>query len=147
MSGEAPVQKGGSNMKKTTFLALLILALGGARLEASSALAGNDARADFGIDRLIAQFTAVYENMIGGTFTCEGVRVSNKSLTRDTEECTLTDLSTWPPGTYIGHPNYVVNGMGYIWNSDYDGAQAHHVRIIITDNGDGTGHASLEAFY
>ena len=51
-------------MKKTTFLALLILALGGARLEASSALAGNDARADFGIDRLIAQFTAVYENML-----------------------------------------------------------------------------------
>ncbi len=134
-------------MKKTMFLAVFILALGGARLEAGSALDGNGTRPEVGIDRLIAPFTAVYDNIIGGTFTCEGVRVSNRSLIRDTEECTLTDLSTWPPGTYIGNPNYVVNGTGYVWNSDYDGAQAHHVRIIITDNGDGTGHASLEAFY
>ena len=34
----------------------------------------------------------------------------------------MTDLSTWPPGTYIGNPNYNVNGQLYTWTSDYDAA-------------------------
>ncbi|MEO8044200.1 MAG: hypothetical protein ABI674_04785 [Spartobacteria bacterium] len=29
----------------------------------------------------------------------------------------MTDLSTWPAGTYIGNPNYNVNGTFYTWTS------------------------------
>ena len=134
-------------MKKTALLAVSILLLAGARLEASSSLAGDSAAIDTGIERAIIRFTATYDNLIGGTFTCTGVRISNRALTSDREDCTLTDLSTWPQGTYIGNPNYNVNGTFYTWTSDYDAATAHHVRIIITDNGDGTGHADVEAFY
>jgi hypothetical protein len=68
---------GGSNMKKMALLALLVLALGGARIEAGSAVAGNDARIDSNIDRNIIRFTATYENIIGGTFTCVGFRIHN----------------------------------------------------------------------
>ena len=137
---------GGSNMKKIALLALLGLALGGAHLEAGSAAAGNDTRIDSNIDRNIIRFTATYENIIGGTFTCVGFRIHNPGSTRDTEQCIFTDLSSWPPGTYAGHPDYKVNGMFYSWFSDYDGVTASDVRFIITDNGDGTGHADVLAY-
>jgi len=138
---------GGSNLKKIALLALLVLALGGARLEAGSAVAGNDAGIDTNIDRNIIRFTATYENIIGGTLTCVGFRIHNPGSTRDSEQCILTDLSSWPPGTYAGNPDYKVNGMFYTWFSDYDGVTANSVRFIITDNGDGTGHADILAYY
>jgi hypothetical protein len=37
--------------------------------------------------------------------------------------------------------------MRYTWNSDYDGVMAHRVRLIVTDNGDGTGLLKLNASY
>ena len=95
-------------------------------------------------------FTAEYENLIGGFFTCAGERITKtapKAFTKDSEDCTMTDLSTWPPGTYVGDPVYVVNGVEYVWNSDYDGMQANLVTLIVTDNGDGTGHVALVAYY
>jgi len=63
------------------------------------------------------------------------------------EQCILTDLSSWPPGTYAGNPDYKVNGTFYTWSSDYDGVMATNVHITITDNGDGTGHADVLAYY
>ena len=134
-------------MKKTALLAILILALGGASLEAGSAVAGNVAGIETEIERTIVRFTAVYDGEIGGRWNCVGFRISNKSLTRDTEQCIFTDLSSMPPGTYVGNPYYMVNGLSYHWFSDYDGVFATHVRLIITDNGDGTGHADAEAYY
>jgi len=95
-------------------------------------------------------FTAAYENLIGGFFTRSGERITKtapKAFTKDSEDCTMTDLSTWPPGTYVGDPVFVVNGVEYVWNSDYDGTQANLVTLIVTDNGDGTGHVALVAYY
>jgi len=132
-------------MKKTALLAVLILALGGARLvESSSRVAGND-----DLERTVVHFTAEYDNVFGGHFTCEGLRNSDiiNRFPRDTELCTCTDLSSFPPGTYTGHPNYVVNGVQYSWTSDYDGLTAQRVRLIVTDNGDGTGQVDVDATF
>jgi len=95
-------------------------------------------------------FTAAYQNLIGGFFTCAGERITKtapKPFTKDSEDCTITDLSTFPPGTYVGDPIFVVNGVGYTWLSDYDGTQANLVTLTVTDNGDGTGHIALVAYY
>jgi hypothetical protein len=95
-------------------------------------------------------FTAAYENLIGGFFTCAGERITKtapKPFTKDSEDCTITDLSTFPPGTYVGDPIFVVNGVGYTWSSDYDGLVANLVTLTVTDNGDGTGHIALVAYY
>ena len=133
-------------MKKTALLAVLILALGGARLvESRSRVAGNESAPE----RTVIPFTAEYDNSIGGHFTCEGFRISDiiNRFPRDTEHCTCTDLSSFPPGTYTGHPNFVVNGVQYSWTSDYDALTAHRVRLIVTDNGDGTGQVDIDATY
>ena len=132
-------------MKKTALLAVLILTLGGARLESSSRVAGND-----DLERTVVPFTAEYDNIFGGHFTCEGFRISDiiNRFPRDTEHCTCTDLSSLPPGTYTGHPNFVVNGTQYTWTSDYDGVTvAQRVRLIVTDNGDGTGQVDVDATF
>ena len=42
------------------------------------------------------------------------------AFTSDREECNFTDLSGFPPGRYIGNPEYTVNGVNYTWFSDYD---------------------------
>ena len=136
-------------MKKIALLAVLILALGGARLESRSRVAGNDARHESAPERTVIPFTAEYDNPIGGHFTCEGFRISDiiNRYPRDTEHCTCTDLVSLPPGTYIGHPNFVVNGAQYTWTSDYDALTAQRVRLIVTDNGDGTGQVDVDATY
>ena len=125
-----------------TWLAV-VLALGAARLEAGAVVAGNGEQ----IERTIIRFTATYDNSLGGRLRCVGFRISNSSFTSDTEECIFTDLSSWPPGTYTGNPGFIVNGTRYTWFSDYDGVTAIHVRLVVTDNGDGTGLADVEAYY
>jgi len=95
-------------------------------------------------------FTAAYENAIGGFFTCAGERISKtapKPFTKDSEDCTETDLSTFPPGTYVGNPLFIVNDVSYGWSSDYDGSPANQVTLIVTDNGDGTGNVDIVAYY
>ena len=95
-------------------------------------------------------FTAAYQNLIGGFFTCAGERITKtapKPFTKDSEDCTITDLSTFPPGTYVGDPTFIVNGVEYTWSSDYDGMLANLVTLIVTDNGDGTGHIAIVAYY
>ncbi len=143
-------------MKKTALLAVLVLALGGARLESGMERVGNGVGLESGIDfaegdvRTRVHFRAAYENLIGGYFTCGGFRLildGPRLLTKDSEQCTMTDLSSFPPGTYRGAPIYVVNGVRYTWFSDYDGVTAVGVNLIVTDNGDGTGHVDVDAYY
>lgn len=153
-------------MKKTALLAVLVLALSGSRLESGIERAGNGAAPTSDIEggvgfesgifilgsdaRTRVPFSAEYENLIGGFFTCTGFRLSidgPRLLTKDTEQCTMTDLSTFPPGTYRGAPYYFVNGSRYTWFSDYDGVTAMGINLIVTDNGDGTGHVDIDAYY
>ena len=66
------------------------LALAGTLLGAGGALAGNGAET--------THFTAAYSS-----FTCAGERIvktTPKAFTKDSETCTFTDLSEFPPGTY-----------------------------------------------
>lgn len=93
------------------------------------------------------QFTANYYNGFGGYFSCSGVRVVNKNFTKDTETCSMSNVSTWPAGEYIGNPYFYINGVREYWISDYDGQIATTFRGEVTDNGDGTGTLELVAIY
>jgi hypothetical protein len=144
------------NMKKTALLAVLVLALGGTRLESGIKRVDDGASFEPGIAvdggdaRTRIPFTAEYDNQIGGHWSCTGIRLTgdgSRPLTKDTEECTITDLSTMPPGTYRGPGYFFVNGTRYTWTSDYDALTAIGVNLIVTDNGDGTGHVEGDFFY
>ena len=135
-------------MKKTALLAVFILALAAVRSDSSVAVSSGRRPLNNGAQTV--HFTAAYQNIIGGFFTCSGERITKtapKPFTKDSEECTITDLSTFPVGTYVGDPFFDVNGVTYAWDSDYDGQQANHVILIVTDNGDGTGHIDVVAYY
>jgi hypothetical protein len=140
-------------MKKTVILTVFLLALAAVRSDSSVGVVNNGSYSSVGVINNGAQhvhFTAEYEGLIGGNWTCAGERVRKRGpvlFTKDIEECTITDLSTLPPGTYAGNPTFTVNGVPYTWNSDYDGRQANFVTFTVTDNGDGTGHVSLVAYY
>ena len=145
-------------MKKIALLAVFALAfalaLAAIRSDASIGVPNHGSYSSNGLPNNGAQtvhFTAAYQNIIGGFFTCAGERISKtapRPFTKDSEDCTMTDLSTFPPGTYVGNPYFAVNGVpGYGWLSDYDGRFANQVTIIVTDNGDGTGHFNLVAYY
>lgn len=95
-------------------------------------------------------FTAAYHVPVGGDFTCAGERIvktAPRAFTKDSENCTITDLSSFPPGTYVGHPHYKVNGERHGWRSDYDGRKARSVTLVVTDNGNGTGNVDIVAYY
>jgi hypothetical protein len=135
-------------MKKIILLAVFVVGLAAVRSGSSATVpsAGDDPNNG----AQTVHFTAAYQNPIGGFFTCSGERIRRRApnpFTKDSEECTMTDLSTWPPGTYIGDPFFDVNGVTYDWLSDYDGREAHLVTLIVTDNGDGTGHLDVVAYY
>ena len=144
-------------MKKIALLAVFALAfalaLAAIRSDASTGVPNHGSYSSDGVPNNGAQtvhFTAAYQNIIGGFFTCAGERISKtapRPFTKDSEDCTMTDLSTWPPGTYVGNPFWVVNGQFYSWLSDYDGRGANQITVIVTDNGDGTGHFNLVAYY
>ena len=140
-------------MKKTVILTVFLLALAAVRSDSSVGVVNNGSYSSVGVVNNGAQtvhFTAAYENGIGGFFTCAGERISKTTphpFTKDSEDCTITDLSTFPPGTYVGNPIFIVNGVSYVWNSDYDGSQANPVTLTVTDNGDGTGHVNVVAYY
>jgi hypothetical protein len=140
-------------MKKIALLAVFVLALAAVRSDSSVGVPRNGSYSSNRVVNNGAQtvhFTAAYQNGIGGFFTCAGERIMRgppNPFTKDSEDCTMTDLSTWPPGTYVGNPFITVNGVQYGWNSDYDGRLANSVTIIVTDNGNGTGHIALVAYY
>jgi hypothetical protein len=140
-------------MKKIALLAVFVLALAAVRSDSSVGVPRNGSYSSNRVVNNGAQtvhFTAQYQNAIGGFLTCAGERIMRgppNPFTKDSEDCTMTDLSTWPPGTYVGNPFITVNGQLYGWNSDYDGRMANSVTVTVTDNGDGTGHLNVVAYY
>ena len=140
-------------MKKIALLAVFVLALAAVRSDSSVGVPNNGSYSSVGARNngaMTVHFTAAYQNAIGGFFTCAGERIMRgppNPFTKDSEDCTMTDLSTWPPGTYVGNPFITVNGQLYGWNSDYDGRMANSVTVTVTDNGDGTGHLNVVAYY
>ena len=133
------------------------LALAGTLLGAGGALAGNGAQT--------THFTAAYSS-----FTCAGERIVKtdpKGFTKDSETCSFTDLTEFPPGTYaitVG-PETATESH---WASDYElfvvGIGGPHCdpmwvpfgncirqavsgTIVVTDNGDGTGTLRVTAYY
>jgi len=135
------------------FALAFALALAAIRSDGSTGVPNHGSYSSDGVPNNGAQtvhFTAAYYNGPGGFFTCAGERISKtapRPFTKDSEDCTMTDLSTWPPGTYVGNPFWVVNGQSYSWLSDYDGRGANQITVIVTDNGDGTGHLAAVAYY
>jgi hypothetical protein len=140
-------------MKKIALLAVFVLALAAVRSDSSVGVVNNGSYSSVGVLNNGAQtvhFTAEYQSVIGGFYTCSGERIRRRApnpFTKDSEECTYTDLSTFPPGTYVGNPFFYVNGVPYTWLSDYDARTANLVTLIATDNGDGTGHLDVVAYY
>ena len=143
-------------MKKTALLAVLVLALGGTGLEAGikrvadGAGFGPSIAVDGGDTRTRIPYTAEYDNTLGGHWSFTGIRLTgdgSRPFTKDNQECTITDLSSLPPGTYRGAGHFFVNGTEYTWTSDYDGLTAIGINLIVTDNGDGTGHVEGDFFY
>jgi hypothetical protein len=121
------------------FLALFVALMAVVCVTASVAVAGNGSTT--------TQFNASYLNARGGYFTCSGVRIvkdAPKAFIKDSETCIITDLASWPAGTYQN-----VGG----WASDYDFWTLGQLRIsvsntfVITDNGDGTGTLEISAYY
>jgi hypothetical protein len=115
----------------------IVLALATIFLSASIALAANGATP--------THFTASYDNGAvggpGGFWTCTGERIvksAPKGFTKDSETCTITDLTSLPPGTYH---------LGSGWFSDFDGRPAISGTAIVTANGDGTGTVQLVVYY
>ena len=140
-------------MKKIALLAVFVLALAAVRSDSSVGVVNNGSYSSVGVLNNGAQtvhFTAEYQSVIGGFYTCSGERIRRRPpnpFTKDSEECTFTDLSTLPPGTYFGDPYFYINGVLYQWNSDYDARMAKFVFQTVTDNGDGTGHIDVLAYY
>jgi hypothetical protein len=135
-------------MKKIVLLAVFVLVL--AAVRSDSGVNVSSGRLNNGAETV--HFTAAYQGVIGGFWTCTGERIRRRSpdpnpFTKDSEECTFTDLSTLPPGTYFGDPYFSINGVLYQWNSDYDARMAKFVFQTVTDNGDGTGHIDVLAYY
>jgi hypothetical protein len=111
------------------------LALAGAGVATGVATASNGAKT--------THFTAAYFNGQGGFFTCSGERIvktAPKAFTKDSETCQISDVSTWPPGTYV------IPTTAF-WFSDFDGQIAVLGTIVVTANGDGTGTMNIDAYY
>jgi hypothetical protein len=97
-------------------------------------------------------FTADYYNGAGGSFTAAGERIVKtgpKAFTKDSETILISDISTWPAGTYTLDANgiFVVLGVSYFWLSDFDGRMAVSGTLVVTDNGDGTGTLEAVVYY
>jgi hypothetical protein len=94
------------------------------------------------------QFTASY--VYGGLpFTCSGVQVANKNVTKDNETCLVTGAGP-VAGTYTSG----AGGWGILppfgsvqWASDYNGVTATSWTITEADNGNGTFTFSIAAIY
>ena len=89
-----------------------------------------------------------------------------KAFTKDTETCTFTDLTQFPPGTYEIVPFGTSPGPTQTnWASDYEFQSvpandpvcvpgyslcfrfAVSGTVVVTDNGDGTGVLRVTAYY
>jgi hypothetical protein len=126
-------------MKKIALLTVFVFTLAAIRCDSSVGVPNDGCYSSAGVLNNGAQtvhFTAEYENLIGGFFTCAGERIRRRPpnpFTTDSEECIISDLSTWLPGTYVGNRPFFVNGVGYTWLNDYDGRRANQIILIVTD--------------
>ena len=130
-------------MKRLWLLAVLVVVVAGAGVAPGVATANNGATT--------AHFTAAYFNGQGGFFTCSGERIvktTPKAFTKDSETCQISDVSTWPPGTYPIVTSFLPPpALSAMWFSDFDGQQAVSGTIVVTANGDGTGTMNIDAYY
>ncbi len=85
------------------------------------------------------KYSTGYYNNIGGNWEVTGVRVVNKNYVKDSFSGTISDINLMPAGTYTG--------ANWGWSSDFNGAYTANFTITVTDNGDGTGSVSGEAYY
>jgi hypothetical protein len=98
-------------------------------------------------------FTASYFDGLGGQFTAAGERIVKtgpKAFIKDSETIQMSDISTWPAGTYTLDATgaFFVSGVGpFFWQSDFDARIAVSGTIVVTDNGDGTGTMNLALYY
>ena len=130
-------------MKLARLAALFLVTVAALLTSANLAAAGENTGAS------TAHFTATYDNgsSFGGIFTCSGERIvktAPKAFVKDSATCKISDIATWPAGTYI------IGGTGpdgAVWFSDYDGATAVSGTLVVTDNGDGTGTMNIAAYY
>ena len=123
----------------------LLLGSAAAPALAASSSAGNHPHSTAGVSQgkgaTPIKYSATYSNSIGGDWTCNGVRVTNKVYPNgfDSFTCTITDLSSMPVGTYTG--------ANFGWNSDKDGMFTTNFSLVVSDNGDGTGTVQGVAYY
>ena len=76
------------------------------------------------------------------------MKTAARAFTKDSETCTISDLSTWPPGTYPIVTSFLPPpALSAMWFSDFDGQQAVSGTIVVTDNGNGTGTMNIDAYY
>lgn len=80
-------------------------------------------------------------NAIGGTWNCVGVRVVNRNQTKDSFECTVSNLVTLPAGSYTE------SNTSWRWESDYDRKRSTSFAFVVGDNGGGTGSVQGVAYY
>ncbi|HEV2067814.1 MAG TPA: hypothetical protein VGR08_13365 [Thermomicrobiales bacterium] len=80
-------------------------------------------------------------NAIGGIWNCVGVRVVNRNQTKDSFECTVSNVATLPAG------NYTESNTSWLWGSDYDRKVSRSFLVVVSDNGDGTGSVQGVAYY
>ena len=91
-------------------------------------------------------FNASYTDATFGPVVCSGENIyktAPKAFNKDSEDCTI--LNGFPAGTYVG----AFGG----WNSDSSapshsaGLHTDNVTFVVTDNGDGTSHLSIVAYF
>lgn len=87
------------------------------------------------------KYRASYIHAIGGNWDCVGVRVVNRNQTKDSFECTVSNLVTLPARTYTE------SNTSWRWRSDYDGKISTSFSLVVSDNGDGTGSVQGVAYY
>jgi hypothetical protein len=128
-------------MKKLPLLGMVALALSLAGVATASNTNPHGA--------FTTKFTASYDNGPGGHWTCSGERIANKNVTKDEEECAISDLSTYlPQGRTVGNPTVNINGVDWYWFSDYDGKPATTVIYVLSGGEqDGTAHVKITAQY
>jgi hypothetical protein len=153
----APAWLGAVARRRSIGRRAIALAIAATLLSVGGAFAGNGAQT--------TQFAGSYDS-----FTCVGVRIvksAPKAFTKDSETCTFTDLTQFPPGTYkiVDFWSTTPGAGETYWFSDYEildvaaddpicvpdypvcYRSAVSGTIVSTDNGDGTGTLTVTAYY
>jgi hypothetical protein len=135
-------------MKRFRLPVLLFVLLAATFVTVSVAAGGNGGGA-----ASTTPFKAQYFNGQGGYFTCSGAHIEKtgpKAFVKDSETCAMSDVSTWPAGTYPIVPPPPPSEAVASWYSDSPliaGTYAVSGTIVVTDNGDGTGTMQITAYY